>query len=191
MPNILTHAENCIQTERLYTTAFTFVERLWNCSASLAEKERCFLTMRGLAREKGEMKWLKLAAETLNDRGLKDVDWIRKEVAYVVAPQPSAPLPPCLSLPQASLVTTSISARIYRDCLQSGHKRWDPACGAFPDPPLHEADSVAGDLEGRSLECQDNDRPSFNKEESEDFLKTLRLMWSQRLSFCLLLRSLT
>ncbi|KAL8580074.1 hypothetical protein ACOMHN_065123 [Nucella lapillus] len=28
---------------------------------------------------------------------------------------------------------------------------------------------MPGDLEGQSVECQDNDRPSFNMEESEDF----------------------
>ncbi|KAL8563358.1 hypothetical protein ACOMHN_008197 [Nucella lapillus] len=63
-----------------------------------------------------------------------------------------------------------------RDCLQSGHRRGNPACGTFPDPPPCEADSVSGDLEGWSVECQVNNHPSFNME-------TPRLMWCQRLSF--------
>ncbi|KAL8604519.1 hypothetical protein ACOMHN_015803 [Nucella lapillus] len=83
---ILAEVGERLRRSELYSPAHVFVEKLWLCAASEVEKERCFLRMRDLAREKGAQGWLKGAARAINTFQLRNLAWIRREVAHIAGP---------------------------------------------------------------------------------------------------------
>ncbi|KAL8592947.1 hypothetical protein ACOMHN_050774 [Nucella lapillus] len=83
---ILAEVGESLRRSELYSPAHVFVEKLWLCVASEVEKERCFLRMRDLAREKGAQGWLKGAARAINTFQLRNLAWIRREVAHIAGP---------------------------------------------------------------------------------------------------------
>ncbi|KAL8614663.1 hypothetical protein ACOMHN_051115 [Nucella lapillus] len=81
---ILAEVGERLRRSELYSPAHVFVEKLWLCAASEVEKERCFLRMRD--REKGAQGWLKGAAWAINTFQLRNLAWIRREVAHIAGP---------------------------------------------------------------------------------------------------------